>query len=131
VKAALALDSLFGGNLSATLHIGPHHFDVITGPGRTKRYRGHMTAGQAAILNLEVHKKSLAAFAAAVDRLLCRFDHRSTSALESLLEGLVAQVHYPILGTCTYDSTVEYKVSETTCTEGLLGTWTATAKTKK
>jgi hypothetical protein len=131
LKAALALDSLFGGNLSATLHIGPHHFDVTTGPGRTKRYRGHMTKGQAAILNLPHNKQSQAAFAAAIYHVLCRLDHRSTKAIEALLEGLVAPgTYYPILGTCVYDTgAVEYEVSQTTCKEGLLGTWTATFKT--
>jgi hypothetical protein len=125
LRAALALDSLFGGNLSATLHIHPYHFDVTAGPGRTKRYRGHMTDGQAAKLDLATSKQSLAAFAAAVDHVLCRLDHRTTNAIESLLEGLIPakKMLYPALGTCTYDSTTENNVSKAVCEEGLLGTW--------
>jgi hypothetical protein len=125
LRAALALDSLFGGNLSATLQIDPYHFDVTAGPGRTKRYRGRMTKGQAAILNLTPNKQSLAAFAAAVDHVLCRLDHRWTNALEALIEGLVAAKRYPPLGTCVYDpGAVEHEVSNSVCTEGLLGKWT-------
>jgi hypothetical protein len=122
LRAALALDSLFGGNLSATLKINRYRFHVTGGPARG--YPGHATKGQAEILNRTPNKQSQAAFAAAVDHVLCRLDHRSTKALEALLEGLVAPgTYYPVLGTCTYDSTQEYNVSKAVCEEGLLGTW--------
>ncbi len=127
-KAAVILDQIFGGTLP-DLTIKRRHFDVTTGPGRTKRYHGRMTQDQFAVLDKSSNKKSLGAFADAVDGLLVIVDADTGQAIDLLLKALAGtkaalrSVSFPRLGTCTFDDGQTARTTQIVCEGGLLGTW--------